>query len=218
MRTSKPISTISYNTEKFLKSKLEELIRNHTISDWMFIKHNKEGDDKKDHIHLWISPNKMLDTMSIQDFLKELDPQKPDKPLKCTDFRPSSIDDWILYALHWEPYLRKKMEKREYHYTPDDIKRHDDDTFEENLQHALKGSTFAKEQQILESIKRNQYEGLNMILDGSVPIQMASQIRALQQLAFEAALHQKDEDNKATRRTYPIDEEEETEKEERGTE
>ena len=209
MRTSKPISTISYNSETFLKTKLEELIRNHTISDWMFIKHHKEGEDRKDHIHLWISPNKMLDTMSIQDFLKELDPQKPDKPLKCTDFRPSAIDDWILYALHYEPYLKSKMETREYHYQSEDIQCHDEDTFADNLQHALRGSAFAKQMQMLERIKTNEYEALNMIYEGAATVQMASSLRSLQQLVFEAAEHQKAQDRKTKLyQTKPVETEE----------
>ena len=68
MRTSKPIATISYNTEEYLVSRLQELVRNKKICDYMYIKHFKEEDETKDHIHLWIKPNTLIDTMDIQDF------------------------------------------------------------------------------------------------------------------------------------------------------
>ena len=39
MQTSKPMSTISYNSEKFLKSQLDYLLRSHVIDYYMYIKH-----------------------------------------------------------------------------------------------------------------------------------------------------------------------------------
>ena len=90
MRTSKPISTISYNTQEFLLHQLDEMIKNHIISDYMYINHFAEEDERKDHIHLWMKPNKLLDTMDIQKYLLEIDPNNPTKPLKCNDFRYGS--------------------------------------------------------------------------------------------------------------------------------
>ena len=57
MRTSKTISTISYNTKDFLEFKLMELMDSGDISDWFFIQHFAEEDEKKDHIHLWVKSN-----------------------------------------------------------------------------------------------------------------------------------------------------------------
>ena len=111
MRTSKPIATISYNSQEFLWVKLNELIDAHKISDFMFINHFAEEDERKNHIHLWIKPNTLIDTMDLQKFLIELVPNNPLKPLKCIDFRPSLVDDWILYSQHFEPYLASKNEK-----------------------------------------------------------------------------------------------------------
>ena len=71
MNTRSPISTISYNTVDFLKLKLDELIASKTISFYMFIKHEPEIDDLKPHIHLYIEPNRQLDTMVLTDYLKE---------------------------------------------------------------------------------------------------------------------------------------------------
>ena len=82
MRTSKPVATISYNTQPFLDAKLLELVRNKKIQDFVYIYHLAEEDEKKNHCHLYIEPNTLIDTMDIQEFLKEEDPQKPGKPLR----------------------------------------------------------------------------------------------------------------------------------------
>jgi len=62
--------------------------------------------------------------MELQQFLTEIDIKNPLKPLKCIDFRPSSVDDFILYTQHFKPYLASKGESREYHYTYDDFVFH----------------------------------------------------------------------------------------------
>ena len=59
MKTSKPISTISYNSEEFLKAKLDYLVRSGEVAFWYYIKHHGEYDKEtniqdKDHIHLYI--------------------------------------------------------------------------------------------------------------------------------------------------------------------
>lgn len=182
MRTSKPISTISYNSQEFLVTKLEELVRNHKISDYVFINHFKEQDEKKNHIHLWIRPNTLLDTMTLQDFLKEIDPANPTKPLKCIDFRISDIDEWILYCQHFSPYLASKGESREYHYTKDDFVPYDEDTFDDLYNHAFKGSNWAQRNQILQTLKEGQINPATLVLNGSVPLTLASQLNALKYL------------------------------------
>lgn len=179
MRTTKPISTISYNTPQFLYEKCEELVRNHTISDWMFITHHAESDEKKDHNHLFLKPNKLLDTMDLQSFFMELDPNKPDKPLKCIDFVLSKTDDWILYNLHLTAYLASKGESREYHYTKDDFVFHDEDTFDDLYLHALKGSDWAKKNQILSLLRENKTDPSDLILSGAIPFNMATNLNAL---------------------------------------
>lgn len=180
MRTSKPIATISYNSQEFLVNRLEELIRNHKISDYIFINHFAEADERKNHIHLWLKPNTLLDTMDIQKFLTELDANNPTKPLKCIDFRTSQIDDWILYCQHYEPYLASKQESREYHYTKDDFVYADEDTFEDNYYHAFKGSEWAKRNQILQALNDSAIKPADLVLNGSVPLNLASQLNALE--------------------------------------
>lgn len=106
MATQKPISTISYNTEPFLKEKLDTWVKAHIIQAYQYIKHKGEDGDK-DHIHLRLEPNKKLDVMDLQEELREY-PIGCEKPLTCRPFRQSKEEDWILYAVHDETYLKLK--------------------------------------------------------------------------------------------------------------
>lgn len=106
MATQKPISTISYNTESFLKEKLETWLSAHKIQAYQYICHKGEDGDK-DHIHVRVEPNRKLDPMDLMDDLKEYQLGK-DKPLGCRPFRPSKEEDWVLYAVHDEDYLKLK--------------------------------------------------------------------------------------------------------------
>jgi len=179
MRTSKPIATISYNTEAFLAERLAELVRNHKISDWIYIKHTAEVDEKKDHIHLWIKPNTLLDTMDLQNFLKEPDISDPTKkPLGCIDFRTSQVDDFILYGQHFQPYLASKGEMREFCYRREDFRFCDEDTFEDLYAHAFKGSDWAKRYQMLQALNEGQFTPTDLILNGTVPLNQATQLNA----------------------------------------
>lgn len=106
MATQKPISTISYNSEAFLKEKLDTWIDSHIIMAYQYICHKGEDGDK-DHIHLRLEPNKKLDPMDLMEQLREFQSGN-DKPLGCRPFRPSKEEDWILYAVHDELYLKIK--------------------------------------------------------------------------------------------------------------
>lgn len=106
MATQKPISTISYNTESFLKEKLDIWLKAHIIQTYMYICHKGEDGDK-DHIHLRIEPNKKLDPMDLKESLKEY-PLGKDKPLVCRPWRPSKEEDWFLYVVHDPDYLKIK--------------------------------------------------------------------------------------------------------------
>lgn len=107
MATQKPISTISYNTEPFLKEKLQELLDGHIIQAYQYICHKGEDGDR-DHIHLRIEPNKKLDPMNLTELLAEYDPENPDKRLTVRPWRPSKEEDWFLYAVHDKEYLKNK--------------------------------------------------------------------------------------------------------------
>lgn len=104
--TQSPISTISYNSEEFLKEKLNEWYNAHIIQAYMYIKHKGEGGDK-DHIHLRIEPNKRLDPMILKEELKEYEVGK-DTPLCVRPWRHSKEEDWFLYAVHDPLYMQIK--------------------------------------------------------------------------------------------------------------
>ena len=106
MATQKPISTISYNSESFLREKLDIWLDAHIIQAYQYILHKGEDGDK-DHIHLRLEPNKKLDPMDLSAQLREFQLGN-DKPLGCRPWRPSKEEDWILYAVHDQTYLRLK--------------------------------------------------------------------------------------------------------------
>ena len=101
------------------------------------------------------------------------------KPLKCIDFVSSKVDDWILYSQHYEPYLKMKGEVKEYHYLKSDFHYYDEDTFEELYNHALKGSEFAKKYQVLRAIADNKANPIELILNGTVGLNMATNLKAV---------------------------------------
>lgn len=129
VRTTKPISTISFNTESYLRLKLDELRKAKRISFWAFINHKPEDDEggKKSHFHVYVEPSKMLQTDDLTDELREFDPLHPDKPLSCLTWKSSKFDPWYLYALHDKRYLASKGQSRRFHYEHDDILSSDDD-------------------------------------------------------------------------------------------
>lgn len=129
VRTTKPISTISFNSVEYLKTKLDELINAKRISFYSFIEHKPEDDEggKKYHIHLYIEPSKMLQTDDIKDELKEFDTKNPGKPLGCISFNSSKFADWYLYSLHDKRYLASKGQSRVYHYLHKEMFTSDDD-------------------------------------------------------------------------------------------
>lgn len=103
MATSQPISTISYNSEAFLKEKLDAWVKAHIIQAYMYICHIGEDGDKN-HIHLRIEPNKKLDPMDLTDELQEYQIGQK-KPLGCRPWRQSVEEHWILYVVHDKEYL-----------------------------------------------------------------------------------------------------------------
>lgn len=121
MATKCPISTISYNTEAFLKEKLDQWVSAHLIQCYMYIKHKGEDGDK-DHIHLRVEPNKSLDPMFLSDQLLEYQ-KGHEKPLGVRPWRNSKEEDWYLYSVHDDAYLSLKYgggykgEKLPYEYT-----------------------------------------------------------------------------------------------------
>lgn len=178
MATQLPISTISYNSESFLREKLEELYKAHIIQSYMYICHKGEDGDK-DHIHLRIEPNKRLDVMTLQQEFIEPCKDNP-KPLGVRPFRPSKEEDWILYAVHDSEYLAQKddvskCEKIPYDWT--DIKANE--LFDVEI-------AFLRAKQSLKhssaSLARSIMDGKNpadLIFKGESPFVVMTLVRAL---------------------------------------
>lgn len=129
MRTTKPITTISFNTPEFLACKLNELTRAGRLSFWAFIVHEPEDDEggKKQHIHLYAEPSKMLQTDDLRNELREYDPTHPTKPRGTLTWSSSRFDHWYMYVLHDKRYLASKGQSRRFAYFHDQIQTSDDD-------------------------------------------------------------------------------------------
>lgn len=182
MNTSREISTISYCSKDFLLDRLQQLVNNHQIQDYMMIYHDPEEDELKGHWHLWLFPNKRIDTMNIQEFLTEFNPKDPSKPFKCIPFRYSSVDDWIPYSLHDKAYLAIKGESRIYHYRKDDMIVYDPDSYNDNYRHAFYASKWSEKLQMLDKLRDREAKPADLIYNGTVPLALASSLYALKNL------------------------------------
>ena len=181
MRTAKPIATVSYNTKEFLDLKLSELLHDEIINFYMYIIHKKEEDEAKDHIHLFLLPNVMVDTMQLEKYFIQYLPNEK-LPRKTIFFVKSKSDDWILYNQHFEPYLISKGESRKYHYQKEDFFFSDQDSFEYLYSDAFLSSDWALNNQILDKLRSDYYSPADLILSGQVSWYHSSQIQSITQL------------------------------------
>ena len=169
MKTSKPFSTISYNSADFLQIKLNDLIKRRKIAFYGFIEHLPEEDEKKAHKHLYIVPNGQINTDEIIDYLLELDPKNPEKPLGCIPFHSSKFTDWYLYSVHDKDYLASKGQSRKYSYQKDEVKVSDSDYFNEEI-HRMDLSKLSKIKVLREAVENNiPFE--HMLMTGQIPVQ-----------------------------------------------
>lgn len=139
MNTSRLISTISYNTPAFLSGKLRDLVRQGIIEYAHWIEHKAEEDEKKDHFHLILKPNKRINTGALQNEFKE-PVAGEEKPRGVLPFNNSKMADWILYAVHDAAYLvRKNKQQRKFSYQREDIKTTEPDLLDEDWKEAHEG-------------------------------------------------------------------------------
>lgn len=177
MRTAKPFSSITYNTKEYLTTKLEECRQKGAISFWAFIEHLPEKDEKKEHKHIYVVPERQIDTKIFMDFFTEIDIAKPLKPLKMMPCRASKWQDWYLYALHNTEYLRSKGQEREYTYTLEQINSSDNDYLLE-LAKTIDFSKFNKNANIVKKIKQGA-SLLDLVETGEIPISQFNQFKNL---------------------------------------
>lgn len=169
MKTSKPFSTISYNTSEFLRIKLDGLVNRRKIAFYGFIEHLPEEDEKKAHKHLYIVPNGQLNTDEILDFLLELDPKNPDKPLGCIPCHSSKFADWYLYSVHDKDYLASKGQSRKYSYSKEELIVSDSDFLNEEI-HRMDLSKLSK----VKALRNAAESGIpfeQMLITGQIPVQ-----------------------------------------------
>ena len=114
-------SNISYNTDNFLISVLNELLNERKIQFWAYINHYAEQDEKKPHKHLIILPNGRLNTDILDNRFLEMDITHPDKPLRCKIWQSTQFSSAYLYMIHDEKFLLSKGLVRRYHYNIHDI-------------------------------------------------------------------------------------------------
>lgn len=185
MATQKPISTISYNSEEFLREKLEEWHHAHIIQAYQYIVHKGEDGDK-DHIHLRIEPNKRLDPMDLQEDLKEYVRDNA-KPLGCRPFRPSKEEDWFLYAVHEPSYLSLKYnggdKGEKIPYSWQDIKAPDDYDVEVAF---IRAMASLKHSSVNMATRLRQGDrALDLVLEGENPYMVNSLMRLVSKTDFE---------------------------------
>lgn len=169
MRTSKPISTISYNSSDFLKLKIEHWKKQGIIEYGMWIKHEAEQDEKKAHYHVFLKPAKLIQTMDLEQESCEIDPLNPDKPFKMVSFRVSQETDWLLYSIHDPAYLAEKGLSREFTYGFGDVLTTCEDTFQDIIAHCIDTRKGKLEYRLYEMIEK----GLNwkeIVGSGVVPL------------------------------------------------
>lgn len=169
MRTSKPFSTISYNSDEFLQSKLNDYVRRNVLSFWVYIEHFPEDDETKKHKHLFMVPNGQVETSQFVNDLKEIDLNNLDKPLGIMPIKSSKFADWYLYCCHNADYLATKGQLRIHHYQNSDFVVSDNDYFLEEIHH-IDFSKFNKVGVIKDAIQ-NDISFQQLVFNGQVPIQ-----------------------------------------------
>lgn len=134
MRTSKPVSAISYNTEAFLAAEIMRWRDEGLIEFGTFVFHEPEEGDLKRHAHVWVKPAKTIQTTDLENRTKEIDLTNPlNPPLKTMLWRKSEkFYNWYMYTTHDTAYGLKHgyTEARKYQYGPEDYLSTDADAFE----------------------------------------------------------------------------------------
>lgn len=184
MLTTKYISTISFNSYPYLLKVLKQLLDQGEINFYSTIYHFAEEDEKKDHIHVFIVPNKRIDTDSLRGKFLEFELNEDGSRVLDKDgnekggilplpFVSSKFDDWYLYNSHNERYLASKGLFRKYHYKDEDFVNSEDIMFTEMLHH-VNWQKLNGQERIIEMISA----GMNwtqILRTGLIPIQQIHQ-------------------------------------------
>lgn len=193
--TAKPISTITYNTEPFLKRLLDRMLKANIIVDYRYIKHHGEDGDK-DHIHLCLFPNRRLDTGELRNDFDEITADN-DKPLSALPFRTSKPDHWLMYVLHDEEYLKNHHSDNDGDgkdpYTLEEVET----PYQEQLVRDFRKAVFLRNTPVQETIKRlSQGQRLSQIIAETnyQPMQAIAIQKILQSELFDGYSEQRREE------------------------
>lgn len=133
-----------------------------------------EDDEKKAHKHLFMVPSKLMDTGTLIDYLKEVDPTDPlGRPLGIIMPTSSKFADWFQYACHDVGYLASKGQVRRFGYTVDDFKTSNDDYFAE-MRHTIDYGRSKTTARLVESAKQG-VPFSDLVVAGVVPINLIAQ-------------------------------------------
>lgn len=176
MKTIKPVATVTWNTDYFLINKLNELVDNHIILFWFYVKHFAESDEKKEHIHLYIEPDVRIDTNDLRSQFEEI-PSKDSVNkdiIRPLPFTVSKFDTAYLYFTHNKLYLDSHgYSKQFYNYT--DIATSDEYLLHEKVAlidyYKLEGGK-------ANQVKQAMLSGVSfedMCLSGMIPVQQIKQ-------------------------------------------
>lgn len=188
MKTKRAVSTISYNTHDTLVRLLNDLVDSHVLDYWFFIRHDPEADELKSHVHLYMQPSKSVDTFSLREFFRELDPADPNlPPLGVLPFRNSTFLDWCLYSVHHSGYLLMKNEFRKWRYDFDDFACSNDELFKEMVRELPVGKYRCYE--LIFDAVENKRRFCDLVASGDVPLNMISTYKVLFDSLVEARCH-----------------------------
>lgn len=188
MKTSKPFSTISYNSPSFLSDTLNKAVTERLIDFWAWVEHLPEEDEKKTHKHVFIVPNGRVDTDVLFKRLSEeldvlnLDEHGLPRRLGCIQFVSSKFGDWFYYVQHDISYLASKGQTRKYRYTIDDVHISDVTYFNE-LRHTVTPPKIV----MLDRLKACAEDGLTfeqLVYDGIIPINAMSNYEKVYNLIY----------------------------------
>ena len=178
MKTSKPFSTISYNSPEFLIVKLNDLVERRVIAFFAFVKHFKEADEKRDHIHMIVFPNGQYQTDALKDYLAEHDfSDLSKKPLGIMPCQASKWADWFLYCSHDSAYLASKGQTRQFHYLEEDFVSSDEDYLHELIR-TIDRTKYAKTQDFVNQVQAGVPLS-DMLTKGQIPAPQFNQWRAM---------------------------------------
>lgn len=172
MKTRRPISTISYNTDNYLEVMLNYMIDHGEINFWTYINHVPDEEVRKAHKHLYIMPDKQVDTSNIIALSCEFDLINP-LPLQCKPFRYSKWDDWYLYSKHDKYYLKYKGLERHTFYKDEDFITNDLD-YLHILVHGIDESPYRGYDSIIDAFYNGE-KFADLIENGKIPLNRINQ-------------------------------------------